>query len=153
MNRGRPLCKCCAVVLAFILVPSMTLSQVSHPDSSVAQTQEPDTQGQQAAEAASCADSKIKGEADAKARHSGTGWMVGGFFSGVGLGLIGTGIITAVAASTNPQPKTTPEAVDETCYISGYSGKAGSKNTWSAFGGGLLGTAVIVAILLSASSE
>ncbi len=97
----------------------------------------------------SCLLSVAHGSADAKAQHSSPGWVIGGFFSGVALGLIGTGIITAVAASTDPKPKQIPAHRDGACYVSGYSDTAGKKNAWRAFGGGLAGTVVIVLILLS----
>ena len=100
-----------------------------------------------------CGTSMLRGKQDAAASHSSAGWKVGGFFCGLGLGLIGTGIITAAAAAGEPQPKAIPNGANVACYTDGYSTKAGSKNTWGAFGGGLFGTVVIVAVLLIASAD
>ena len=90
---------------------------------------------------------------DAGSRHSSAGWFLGGVGSGVLLGLIGTGIITVTAAMSNPQPRLLPADVDGSCYINGYAKKAKSKNTWSALGGGLVGTAVFVLVYLAATAE
>jgi hypothetical protein len=105
-----------------------------------------------AADEPDCDKSKVQGEVDADIQHFASGWFLGGFGSGVLLGPIGTGIITAVAANSNPQPRLMPDNVDATCYRSGYKGKAKSKNTWAAFGGGLLGTAAFVLIIVAATS-
>jgi hypothetical protein len=78
--------------------------------------------------------------------------MLGGVGSGLLLGLIGTGIITGAAASGRPQPPTVPEGLDAACYREGYSGRAKSKNTVSALTGGLIGTAVWVIIVVSATN-
>lgn len=102
---------------------------------------------------ASCQESYVRGEIEANIRHSSAGWFAGGIGSGVLLGLIGTGIVTAVAYGSNPRPSYVPQEYDSACYISGYSSKAKSKNSWNAFGGGLIGTAIIVAIVLSASAN
>lgn len=100
-----------------------------------------------------CGASMLRGKQDAAANHSTVGWKTGGFFCGLALGLIGTGIITAAAAAGEPQPKTIPNGANVACYTDGYSTKAGSKNTWGAFGGGLVGTVVIVIVLLGASAN
>jgi hypothetical protein len=93
-----------------------------------------------------CAASLTKGQQDASARHSSTGWMLGGLGSGILLGLIGTAITTGIAATSDPYPNPLmiPGAIDTTCYMMGYHNKGKSKNTWSAFGGGLLGTGIFV---------
>ena len=102
---------------------------------------------------ADCTASKIDGEEDAKAQHSSSGWFLGGVGSGILLGLIGTGVITGAAALTNPQPRDVPRGVDETCYKNGYTKKAKSKNTWTAFAGGLGGTLILAVIYLSAQND
>lgn len=99
-----------------------------------------------------CQDDRIRGRSDASVMHGTTGWMLGGFASGLVLGLIGTGVITAVAATGSPQPDLVPDTTDPSCYREGYSGKARSKNTVSALAGGLVGTAVWVVIVVSATS-
>ena len=78
--------------------------------------------------------------------------MVGGLASGVFLGLIGTGIMYAVASSSSSDVERVPDGVDGSCYRAGYSAKARSMNTSSALTGGLLGTAVLVLLVVSATS-
>jgi hypothetical protein len=98
-----------------------------------------------------CAHSKAMGKSYADSDHSSTGWFVGGLASGVLLGLIGTGVITIVAAVSNSRPATVPEQVEAACYIDGYSGAARGGNTWAALGGGLLGTAIFVVVYMAAT--
>jgi len=100
-----------------------------------------------------CEKVKIQGENAAATQHSSAGWFLGGVGSGVLLGLIGTGIITGASALSNPQPKLIPENVDQQCYINGYSKKGKSKNIWGAFGGGLVGTAAFVTVILIADAQ
>jgi hypothetical protein len=100
---------------------------------------------------ASCEASRMQGRTDAGAAHGAGGWFGGGVASGVGLGLIGTGIITGVAALGNPQPREAPVDVDASCYREGYSGRARGKNVTSSLLGGLVGTAVWVVIVASGS--
>jgi len=99
-----------------------------------------------------CIKSQIKGENDAENRHSSAGWMAGGVGSGLLLGLIGTGIITAIAATSNPTPSIIPEKEDINleCYINGYKKVAKKKNTIYALSGGLIGTLVLVTIYFAA---
>ena len=154
-----PLFRALAVTMAILLVPSTGICQKKKrdsgwgsPEAKVDSVQADDKEPVSVA-SDSCLTSVALGSADAKAQHSSPGWVIGGFFSGVALGLIGTGIITAVAASTDPKPQQVPPHVDGACYVSGYSDAAGTKNAWRAFGGGLAGTAVIVLIILGTSSE
>ena len=100
-----------------------------------------------------CEKSKVQGENAAATQHSSTGWFLGGVGSGVLLGLIGTGIITGASALSNPQPKLIPENVDQQCYINGYSKKGKSKNIWVSLGGGLVGTAAFVTVVLIAGAQ
>jgi hypothetical protein len=104
-----------------------------------------------------CEADRTQGQADAATLHGGGGRFIGGFFLGLGLGLIGTGIAWAIAGSSDPQPIAVPddlrgESVDANCYRQGYMAKARSKNKSSALLGGLTGTAVGVAIVLAATS-
>lgn len=89
-----------------------------------------------------------RGIRDAESRHSTTGYFLGGVGSGIMLGLIGTAIIGIAAGGTSPDY--IPNNVNQEGYISGYRKKAKSKNTLSAVGGGLLGTAVIVIAVVAA---
>lgn len=105
-----------------------------------------------------CAESMVKGEMDAKIQHKAGGWFAGGIAGGTLLGLIGGGIVVAIAAVSDPKPTNIPnkEIIDENCYISGYSKKAKNKNVVNAIGGGLVGTAIavtIAVIIMSSSSS
>ncbi len=83
--------------------------------------------------AVDCSESKIKGENDAAEQHSSTGWIVGGFASGVLLGLIGTGAVTGIAAFSNPQPKMVLSGdFNPDCFRNGYMKKAKKKYIWCA---------------------
>lgn len=101
---------------------------------------------------ADCDLDRTRGREAASSRHSSTGWMVGGFVSGIFLGLIGTAISYAMASGSSAEVEGMPEGVEPTCYRDGYTAKARGMNTGSALTGGLLGTAVLVLIVVSASS-
>jgi hypothetical protein len=100
-----------------------------------------------------CELDRTLGRQAASALHSGSGWMIGGVASGVLLGLIGTGIITAVAASSSASTNHVPANVEPLCYRDGYASRAKSMNTTSALTGGLIGTLALVVILISASGS
>lgn len=100
---------------------------------------------------ADCDVDRVRGREAAGNTHSGAGWMVGGLASGFFLGLIGTGIITAVASSSSPHAERTPSDVEQACYRDGYTSKAKNMNTMSALTGGLIGTAALVLVIVSAS--
>lgn len=102
---------------------------------------------------AECDLDRTRGREAANNLHSGTGWMVGGIVSGVLLGLIGTGIVTAVASGSATQPSFVPEGVEAVCYREGYVSRARSRNTTSALAGGLIGTATLLILVVAASSE
>ena len=95
---------------------------------------------------------RTRGREAAEELHSGSGWMAGGFLSGVLLGLIGTGISWAIANSSSVEVNRMPDGVEASCYREGYTSKARSKNTSNALTGGLLGTALLVVLIVSASS-
>lgn len=101
---------------------------------------------------ASCEDDRARGREAAGDTHSGSGWMVGGLASGLVLGLIGTGIIWAVASSSSSDVDRVPDGVDGSCYRAGYAAKAKSMNSSSALTGGLLGTLALVVLVVSATS-
>ena len=99
-----------------------------------------------------CDVDRTMGREAASNTHSSSGWMVGGLVSGVFLGLIGTAVMYAVASSSTAQAERIPDNVEATCYRDGYSSKAKSMNTNNALIGGLLGTAALVLIVVSATS-
>jgi len=94
--------------------------------------------------------SYTKGFNDATMMHSSSGYMLGGVASGLLLGLIGTVIIGVAAGGSTPSY--IPEEVDPSGYQAGYFKKAKSKNQGAAWGGGLLGTAIVVGLVLAANS-
>ena len=93
-----------------------------------------------------CLSSQLRGRVDASKMHRSGNWFVGGFFSGVLLGLIGTGLTTAIAAASGPTPESVPEdeGIDMVCYVNGYEKKGRNKNILHTALGGLLGTAIFV---------
>ena len=101
---------------------------------------------------ADCDLDRTRGREAASTTHNGSGWMIGGLASGVLLGLIGTAITYAIASSSTPEARSIPEGVEATCYRDGYVSRAKSMNTTNALTGGLIGTAVLVLIVISASS-
>jgi hypothetical protein len=78
--------------------------------------------------------------------------MAGGFASGVLLGLIGTAITYAIASSSSVDVNRVPDGVEPSCYRDGYTSRAKGKNTSNALTGGLLGTAVLVLLVIAATS-
>jgi len=103
-----------------------------------------------------CTESMIKGETYGRKYHDATGAFLGGMGAGILLGLIGTGIATAIAASSSPMPDYIPnkDVINEDCYIGGYQKGARKKNINNAIGGGLVGTVIIVTtVLIIASSS
>ena len=96
---------------------------------------------------------RTRGREAADLAHSGGGWMAGGFVSGILLGLIGTGVTWAMANSSSVEVERVPDGVESSCYREGYASKARGKNTSNALTGGLLGTAVLVLLVVSASSS
>ena len=99
-----------------------------------------------------CELDRTRGRDAADQFHSGSGWMAGGFVSGILLGLIGTGISWAMASSSSVEVNRVPDGVEASCYRDGYTSKAKSRNSSNALTGGLLGTAVLVVLVVSATS-
>ena len=99
-----------------------------------------------------CELDRTRGRDAADQLHSGSGWMAGGFVSGILLGLIGTGISWAMASSSSVEVNRVPDGVEASCYREGYTSKAKGKNSSNALTGGLLGTAVLVLLVVSATS-
>src|SRR5687768_17447127 len=115
------------------------------------------------------AGSPSAGEVMAKGRLDGTtaaqsvgtgGWMAGGAATGLPTGLIGTAVIWAVAGSSEvsvpadrrlqiaEQPATYQQQ-----YEAGFGEKLKSKRKGAALGGGLLGTAALLLLVVSASGD
>ena len=101
----------------------------------------------------SCFNSQLKGEQDAAEHHSSSKWLFGGIVSGMVLGLIGTVIITATSAGSNPSPgaQVLPEEneVEMTCYLNGSESKARTENVVAAVMGGLVGTVLFVGLYIT----
>ena len=100
-------------------------------------------------------------DGQAAAEDKGTaGWAVGGFVSGVGLGLIGTGVTYALAAGSKPKPPAnklaaiqSPDANYRLAYQNAYESGVKRKRKRSALVGGLVGTATFVAVILATGAE
>ena len=104
-----------------------------------------------------CSTGETRARMDVMKYHSTGGYGVGGFGCGILLGLIGTGIIWAAASGADPSPATI-EKISQThssnftnCYMLTYREETKRKNKSAAVTGGLLGTATILIIILSAS--
>ncbi len=98
-----------------------------------------------------------KGKADAQERGTG-GSFVGGFAGGLLLGLIGAGVVVLAQSKSDPPADfmLQLEEEEEACrytYIESYRNESVSKKRKSALTGGLIGTAIIVAVILSSNGE
>ena len=98
-----------------------------------------------------------KGKLDAQDRGTG-GSVAGGLVGGFLLGLIGTGIVVLAQSKSDPPAHLLLELEeeDETCrytYLESYRNESVSKKRKSALTGGLVGTAIIVAILLANQAD
>jgi len=58
-----------------------------------------------------------------------------------------------IASISTPQAKVVPTGVEASCFLAGYASKGKSKNTSSVLVGGLLATALFVAVALAALSS
>lgn len=119
----------------------------------------PATSYQQQAPSELFARGTLDGRTAAEDKSTG-GWFAGGFVSGVSLGLVGTGVMYAITASSNPKvPADRLTAMQDrgpnyvTAYQESYREAVKRKRRRSALIGGLTGTATIVAIVLSTSSN
>ena len=99
-----------------------------------------------------CDVDRMRGRDAAGFNHGSSNWMLGGIVSGVALGLIGTLVIYAIASSSSVEVQSIPEGVEPACYRDGYVSRAKSKNSNDALVGGLLGTAVLVLLVVAATS-
>ena len=57
-----------------------------------------------------------------------------------------------MASSSSVEVNSVPDGVEASCYRDGYTSKARGKNTGNAVTGGLLGTAVLVLLVVAATS-
>lgn len=139
------------LVLAILFGASSLLAQQSQPA------------GATQAGSPSASEVMAKGRLDGTtaAQSVGTGgWMAGGVVTGLLTGLIGTAVIWAVAGSSDvsvpadrrlqiaEQPATYQQQ-----YEAGFGEKLKSKRKGAALGGGLLGTAALVLLVVSAGGE
>jgi hypothetical protein len=99
-----------------------------------------------------CDVDRMRGREAAGLNHASSSWMIGGVLSGVLLGLIGTAVVYAVASSSAVEVQSIPEGVEAACYRDGYVSRARAKNSSDALVGGLLGTAVLVLLVVAATS-
>ena len=91
------------------------------------------------------------------ANRKGTGgYFAGGLVGGVTLGLIGTGIAWGVAAASDPSPSQTESLLIRkkgteyaVAYDDAYSDRLKQRRKRKAVTGGIIGTGVIVAVILS----
>ena len=107
-----------------------------------------------AATTSTAADCVEKGRADGKAMGTGGAFTIG-LVSGVGLGLLGT--LIAWVAQGEPDPPATEAAKLENAecrlnYADAYAKSGKRKKRGAALTGGLIGTAAIVAVLVSSGS-
>jgi hypothetical protein len=138
-------------LLALALIPATTAAQQptlqATPDSATA------------AALAMLAQAQVDGQMAATNVGTG-GWFGGGFVGGILLGLIGTGATYAFASSSNvelpPDRRlvvvSRPVAYQQ-AYEKAFGDKVRSKRRTSALTGGLLGTATLLVIYLSAASD
>lgn len=96
-----------------------------------------------------------KGKVDGGNVSSG-GSGVAGFAGGVLLGLIGTGLVVLLQGDSDPKAETMVSLEGDDCkyaYIEAYQNQSLSKKRKSALIGGLIGTAILVALVVSSSGD
>lgn len=103
----------------------------------------------------SWAECKELGQRDGSKASTG-GSFVGGFFGGLLLGLIGTGV--AYIAQGKPDApaaalQSLPSAECRLVYDDSYGTKVQSRKRSAALTGGLIGTAILVVVLVATSSD
>lgn len=135
------------LVLAILFGASSLLAQQAQP-SAVTQAGASNTEVM--------AKGRMDGTTSAQSVGTG-GWMAGGVVTGLFTGLIGTAVIWAVAGSSDvsvPADRRLQVAdqppVYQQAFEAGYGEKLKSKRKGSALAGGLLGTAALVLLVVSA---
>lgn len=144
-----------ATLVALVLIPARVAAQQP------AQQAKPDSATVAAMTAAATLLAQAQAEGQMAAVGVGTGgWFGGGFASGLLLGLIGTGVSYALASSSNAELPpdrrlviTSQPLAYQQAYEKGFADKVRSKRRTSALTGGLLGTATILVIYLSAAAD
>ena len=139
------------VVLALLLGASSLVAQQTQPAGV--------TQAGSASASEAMAKGRMDGQAGAQSVGTG-GWMAGGVVTGLLTGLIGTAVIWAVAGSSDvsvPADRrlqiVNEPATYQQSFEAGYGEKLKSKRKGAALGGGLLGTAALVLLVVSAGGE
>jgi hypothetical protein len=124
-----------------------------------AQEQQPRAMRQSGETADAIAKGRLEGEVAGQRVGTG-GWFAGGFGSGLLLGLIGTAVIYVSAGNSDislPAERrlliATQSPEYQQAFEVGYGEKVKSKRKGSALGGGLLGTATIVLVILTATGS
>jgi hypothetical protein len=97
----------------------------------------------------SSGESLSEGRMAADNEHSSAGWIAGGLVSGGLFSVLGTGVITLIAAGSNPSPAYIPDDVETGAYLTGYRQEARRKNTWAAGISGSIMSAVWIMVVLS----
>jgi hypothetical protein len=97
----------------------------------------------------------LEGKISAGENYSGGGWFAAGLGGGFLLGLIGTGIVVGISQSgTVDPPHTVALGISQRSneyklgYYDGYSKTAKKKRLGPSIIGGVIGTAVVVAIIV-----
>lgn len=102
----------------------------------------------------------LEGKISAGENYSGGGWFAAGLGGGFLLGLIGTGIVVGISQSGHVDPPHTAAlGISQKSneykmgYYDGYSKAAKKKRLGPSIIGGVIGTAVVVALLVSAEKN
>jgi hypothetical protein len=138
-------------LLALVLIPAIAAAQQP--------AQQAISDSATAAALAMLAQAQVDGQMAAANVGTG-GWFGGGFLGGLLLGLIGTGATYAFASSSHvelPPDKqlivVSRPAAYQQAYTKAFGDKVRSKRKTSALTGGLIGTATLVVVVLSAASD
>jgi len=143
-----------ALVLAELILFAPPLAMAQEP------TAEPPTQTAEQTTDSSYVAGMLDGRASATEHYSSAAWFAGGFAGGFLLGLIGTAGMAVLSQTGRADPPPAELArVDSqpnlfrTGFLKGYDKKAKTRALRSSLIGGVLGTAVIVAVILSTQDE
>jgi hypothetical protein len=101
----------------------------------------------------SSSESYQEGRMAARREHSAGGWVVGGLVGGGLFSLLGTGVVTGIAAVSNPDPDYIPDDAQMGSYLSGYEKEARAKNVRAAAISGGAMSALWIILVLSAAAQ
>ena len=139
----------CITLLPLVGASSIALAQDAQPTTAPAAT----------APAEELARGRLEGQVAAQSRGT-SGWAVSGFLAGAGAGLIGTGVVWAIAAGSDVSPPAdrrllivNQSAIYQQGFEMGYGEKLKSRRKRSALTGGLVGTAVAVVAILGSQGN